>query len=278
MNSKYSPGRMTATTKMILLITAITGCFGLPKSAQQDDTTSNRKLVWNDEFNYTGLPDSTKWTYNIGSHGWGNNEKQFYTKNRPQNANVKNGVLTITAIKENFEGAGFTSARLVSKNKGDWTYGRFEIRAKMPKGKGLWPAIWMMPTDGKYGNWPASGEIDIMEHVGYLPDSVFATVHTAAYNHIVGTQKDARTFCKDLSDSFHVYALDWNSSEIKIFIDNELYFTYKNENKTYREWPFDQRFHLILNVAVGGNWGGKKGIDESTFPQSMQIDWVRVCQ
>ena len=266
------------TIKVILLITLISGCLSISKRAQQSDAGSKRKLVWNDEFNYTGLPDSTKWSYNTGGNGWGNNEKQFYTRSRLQNANVKNGILTITAIKENYEVAGFTSARLVSKNKGDWTYGRFEIKAKMPRGRGLWPAIWMMPTDGKYGGWPASGEIDIMEHVGYLPDSVFATVHTEAYNHTIGTQKGTNVFRKDLSDAFHVYTLDWDENEIRIFIDNELYFTYKNEKKTYREWPFDQPFHLILNVAVGEDWGGKKGIDEGVFPQSMQVDWVRVYQ
>lgn len=278
MNSRNRYQSILTITKIVLVVTLITGCSSTPKNMQRGDAGSKQKLVWSDEFNYTGLPDSAKWSYDTGAHGWGNNEKQFYTKERLQNANVKNGVLNITVLKENYEGAGFTSARLVSKNKGDWTYGRFEIKAKMPKGRGLWPAIWMLPTDWKYGNWPVSGEIDIMEHVGYLPDSVFATVHTKAYNHINGTQKGTKTFRKDLSDTFHVYALDWNQNEIKIFIDSELYFIYKNENKTFGEWPFDQPFHLILNVAVGGNWGGKNGIDENIFPQSMQIDWVRVYQ
>lgn len=247
--------------------------------AQKKETTLHeRKLVWSDEFNYTGLPDSTKWSYDTGGHGWGNNEKQYYTQKRPENASVKNGELSITAIKEAFDGASYTSARLVSKNKGDWKYGRFEIKAKMPKGRGLWPAIWMLPTDWKYGNWPESGEIDIMEHVGYLPDSVFGTVHTDAYNHSIGTQKGARTFRTDLSDVFHVYMLDWDEGEIRIYIDDELYFTCKNEKKTHREWPFDQRFYLLLNIAVGGNWGGTMGIDESVFPQTMEVDYVRVYQ
>ena len=156
-----------------LLVTAA-GLFCLAAKAQKDEPGKiKEKLVWSDEFNYTGIPDSTKWGYDTGGHGWGNNEKQYYTQKNPENASVKNGVLSITAIKENFSGASYTSARLVSKNKGDWKYGRFEIRAKMPKGRGLWPAIWMLPTDWKYGDWPVSGEIDIMEHVGYLPDSVF---------------------------------------------------------------------------------------------------------
>lgn len=278
MNSRNRYQSILTITKIVLLVTLITGCSSTPKNMQRGDAGSKQKLVWSDEFNYTGLPDSAKWSYDTGAHGWGNNEKQFYTKERLQNANVKNGVLNITVLKENYEGAGFTSARLVSKNKGDWTYGRFEIKAKMPKGRGLWPAIWMLPTDWKYGNWPVSGEIDIMEHVGYLPDSVFGTVHTGAYNHIIGTQKGTKTFRKDLSDAFHVYALDWNDNEIKIFVDDELYFIYKNEKSTHQEWPFDQPFYMILNVAVGGNWGGKNGIDENIFPQSMQVDWVRVYQ
>lgn len=246
--------------------------------AQKDENGKNDKLVWSDEFDYTGLPDSSKWSYDIGGSGWGNNEKQYYTDKRLENASVKNGVLSITAIKENYEGLNYTSARLISKNKGDWKYGRFEIKAKLPKGRGVWPAIWMLPTDWKYGGWPESGEIDIMEHVGYLPDSVFGTVHTEAYNHVIGTQKGTRTARKDLTDAFHVYTLDWRKNEIKIFIDKEHYFTFHNEKKSYKEWPFDQPFHLLMNIAVGGNWGGKMGIDESIFPQSMEVDWVRVYQ
>lgn len=265
--------------KTKILFALVTVFFCLVANAQKDDNAGRkRKLVWGDEFNYTGLPDSAKWSFDTGGGGWGNNEKQFYTDKRLQNASVKNGILNITAVKENFDGSAYTSARLISKNKGDWTYGRFEIKAKMPKGRGLWPAIWMLPTSWKYGNWPASGEIDIMEHVGYLPDSVFGTVHTGAYNHRIGTQKGTKTFRKDLSDAFHVYTLDWNEAEIKIFIDEELYFTYPNEKKSFREWPFDQPFHLLMNLAIGGDWGGKMGLDENVFPQALQVDWVRVYQ
>lgn len=249
-------------------------CFVSALTVQAQFTT----LVWSDEFNYNGLPDSTKWGYDVGADGWGNNEKQAYYAKRLQNASVKNGVLSITAIKESFEGANYTSARLTTKNKGDWKYGRLEVRAKMPKGRGVWPAIWMLPTDWKYGDWPTSGEIDIMEFVGYLPDSVFGTVHTGAYNHRIGTHKGKNTFRNDLSDAFHVYTMEWNENEIKLFIDQELYFIFKNEKKSYQEWPFDQRFHLLMNVAVGGDWGGKMGIDESIFPQPLQVDYVRVYQ
>jgi beta-glucanase (GH16 family) len=237
-----------------------------------------KKLVWSDEFNYTGLPDNTKWSYDTGHHGWGNNELQHYTAVRPQNARVENGTLVIEAIKEQYQGAAYTSARLVSKNKGDWKYGRIEVKAKLPKGKGLWPAIWMLPTQWKYGGWPKSGEIDIMENVGYLPDSIYGTVHTAAFNHGIGTQKGSGVLRKDASDVFHLYAIEWNADKIKFFVDEELYHEFENYKTGSDAWPFDQEFHLLLNVAVGGNWGGKFGIDESIFPQRLEIDYVRVYQ
>jgi beta-glucanase (GH16 family) len=236
------------------------------------------KLVWSDEFNYSGLPDSTKWSYDTGGHGWGNHEKQYYREKTIQNSCVKNGMLKIVAVKEKFDVASYTSARLVTKNKGDWKYGRIEVKAKLPKGRGMWPAIWMLPTDWKYGSWPTSGEIDIMEHVGYLPDSVFGTVHTGAYNHRMGTQKGSKVFLKDVADAFHVYTLEWDENHMGIYVDNQLYFTFKNEKKGVEEWPFDQRFHLVLNVAVGGDWGGKEGVDDSVFPQKMQVDYVGVYQ
>jgi beta-glucanase (GH16 family) len=264
--------------KITILLTLTAISFSLCMKAQKDDNSPKAKLVWSDEFNYTGLPDSSKWGYDVGGSGWGNNEKQYYTEKRLENAAVKNGILRITAIKESFEGMNYTSARLITKNKGDWKYGRFEIRAKLPKGRGVWPAIWMLSTDWKYGGWPESGEIDIMENVGYLPDSVFGTVHTKAYNHVIGTQKGTKTYRTDLADAFHVYTLEWSENLIKIFIDKEQYFTFKNEKKTFNEWPFDQPFHLLMNIAVGGNWGGKMGIDDSIFPQSMEVDWVRVYQ
>jgi len=261
---------MLSTSIMMVFFQAATG------QAPGSEKGRQWQLVWSDEFNYTGLPDSTKWSYDVGGHGWGNREKQYYTEKKLQNAAVRDGLLSITAVRENFNGASYTSARLVSKNKGDWKYGRVEVRAKLPKGRGVWPAIWMLPTDWKYGGWPASGEIDIMEHVGYLPDSVFGTVHTGAYNHAIGTQKGSSLFSKDLAGAFHVYALEWDEDQISIFFDNTLYFTFKNEKKTEQEWPFDQRFYLLLNLAVGGNWGGKEGIDDSVFPQKMEVDYVRV--
>lgn len=235
-------------------------------------------LVWADEFDYTGLPDSGKWGYDTGGHGWGNNELQYYTEKRLQNARVEHGVLVLNVNKENFEQSKYTSARLVTKNKGDWKYGRVEVKAKLPKGVGVWPAIWMLPTHWKYGGWPQSGEIDIMENVGYLPDSVYASVHTGAFNHVKGTNKTAGLLRTGLADNFHVYAIEWTPEKISFFMDDVLYHTFENQHRGSAEWPFDQPFHLLLNVAVGGNWGGKMGVDDSIFPQAMLVDYVRVYQ
>ena len=242
-----------------------------------------RTLVWSDDFNKNGLPDTSKWGYDKGTGcplncGWGNNEQQYYTEGRTENARIINGCLIVEAKKENWEGSTFTSARLVSKNKGDWKYGSFEVRAKLPAGKGTWPAVWMLPTNNEYGNWPASGEIDIMEHVGYDPNNIHCSVHTEAFNHIKGTQKTAEKIVDQSMKDFHLYRVDWTASEITGFIDNEKYFEFKNNHLGYASWPFDKPFHLLINLAVGGNWGGKMGIDDAAFPTSMLIDYVRVYQ
>lgn len=241
-------------------------------------TTGEWDLKWNEEFDYEGLPDSTKWSYDIkgNSSGWGNNEKQFYTNADKRNAWVQDGFLTITAIKDSMDRKPYTSARLITKGKGDWLYGRFEIRAKNPTGYGTWPAIWMLPTDWEYGGWPSSGEIDIMENVGYDPDTIVGSAHTKMYNHSIGTHKNAKIFCPNNYKEFHVYALEWEVSEYRLYLDNIHYFTFKNEGTGFEAWPFDKRFHIILNLAIGGNWGGKKGIDDSLFPHNFEIDYVRV--
>ncbi len=238
------------------------------------------QLVWSDEFDYAGLPDSTKWSFDTEGNawGWGNNEAQFYTANRSENAEVKDGSLYITALKEDFEERKYTSARLVTKGKGDWLYGKFEVKAKLPRGRGMWPAIWMLSTDWEYGSWPASGEIDIMENVGYMPDTILASAHTKSYNHIMNTQRADTVCVPGCYDEFHVYKLEWEPNQYRVFVDDLHFFTFKNEGTGSDEWPFDKRFHLLLNVAVGGNWGGKFGIDDSVFPQSMVVDYVRVYQ
>ena len=236
------------------------------------------KLIWSEEFDYTGFPDSTKWSYDTEGnvYQWGNNEAQYYTSGRKENAWVSDGVLRITALKEPMEGRSYTSARLITKGKGDWLYGRFEIRAKLPTGRGTWPAIWMLPTDWEYGDWPKSGEIDIMENVGYDPDTIVGSSLTEKYNHAIGTQKNAKIACPDCYKAFHVYALEWEEDEYRLYVDDQLYFTFKNEGTGYEVWPYDKRFHILLNLAIGGNWGGQKGIDDSLFPHVFEIDYVRV--
>ncbi|KQS92343.1 glycoside hydrolase family 16 protein [Chryseobacterium sp. Leaf394] len=236
----------------------------------------SRNLIWSDEFNYKGLPDSTKWHYDVGGDGYGNNEAQFYTKNRLENARVENGNLVIEAKKENWENNNYTSARLLTKGKFSFQYGTVEVRAKLPKGRGTWPAIWMMSENMK--EWPDDGELDIMEHVGFNQGFVHASVHTKKYNHIINTQKTDTLFVKDASEKFHIYKADWTPEKIDVYIDDQKFFTYENKEKTYESWPFDQPYFIILNLAVGGFWGGKEGIDDSVFPQKYEIDYVRVYQ
>ncbi len=247
------------------------------------DIEKTKRLVWSDEFDYTGLPDATKWSYDIGDAcdlpagcGWGNNELQYYTDRRGKNARVENGHLVLEAHLEDMKDSKYTSARLVTKGKGDWKYGRIEIRAKLPTGLGTWPAIWMLSTDWEYGGWPESGEIDIMEHVGFMPDSILATVHTKAFNHTNHTQVGDSILIRDSERNFHIYSLDWYPDHMDFYVDDVRYFTFENDLKTFAEWPFDKKFHLILNLAVGGNWGGARGVDDSIWPQRMEVDFVRV--
>lgn len=234
--------------------------------------------TWSDEFEYSGLPDSKKWGYDVGGNGWGNNELQYYTKDRTENARVENGKLIIEACKEDFNGNKYSSARLVTKNKGDWTYGKFVVRAKLPRGIGTWPAIWMLATEQLYSNtyWPDNGEIDIMEHVGYDPGNVHVSIHSKAYNHVIGTQKTATITVGDAMNTSHDYIIEWSPEKIVGYVDNKKYFEFQNQNLSWKEWPFDKKFHLLLNIAVGGNWGGQKGVDESIWPQRMEIEYVRV--
>jgi beta-glucanase (GH16 family) len=252
---------------------------------------ANRKLqlVWADEFNYQGLPDTSKWQFDTGNGcdqppgcGWGNQELQYYTANRTKNARVDHGTLVIEAHRETFENSPYTSARIQTKGTGEWRYGRFEIRAKVPAIRGSWAAAWMLPAgpgyaQGKYGGWPHSGEIDIMEHVGYLPDSLFGNTHTLQYNGMHGTDKPGRFYLPRASQQFHTYAIDWQEDKIDFLVDDIVYHTYHSSNQ-YEIWPFNQPFYLILNLAVGGGWGGKQGVDENAWPQRMEVDYVRIYQ
>ena len=259
------------------------------------ETNNNYELVWSDEFNYKGKPDSTKWNYNYGFRA--NKEKQYYTDSL-KNARVEKGHLIIEAHKEKvankdfnnseikgwaeyktkIDSAQYTSARIKTEGLSAWKYGRIEVSAKLPKGRGMWPAIWMLSENRKEIGWPESGEIDIMEHVGYDNDTIHGTIHTKAYNHIKGTQKGKTIFIDNPNDTFHVFAIEWTPEKVDFILDGTVYNHIENEHKTTAEWPFDQKFYLILNVAVGGIWGGRKGIDDSIFPQQMVVDYVRVFQ
>jgi beta-glucanase (GH16 family) len=230
--------------------------------------------VWEDNFSTGSTADAAKWTFETGGSGWGNNELQFYTSGA--NSTVSGGMLSITAKKENFSGREYTSSRMVTKDKGDWLYGRFEVKAKIPKGRGTWPAIWMLSSENSYGTWPASGEIDIMEHVGYDPNKIHSTIHTSAYNHTRNTQRTSSKIIPDATDSFHVYRVDWTPYAIRSYIDGVQYFEFVNEAKGFSVWPFDKKQHLILNVAVGGNWGGVQGVDNTIFPAALVVDYVKV--
>jgi len=236
-------------------------------------------LVWADEFSGSEPVNRDKWDFDIGGKGWGNDEQQFYT-DRAENARQLSGKLVIEARKEDYKGNAYTSARLVTRGKQTWGPGhRISVRAKLPSGRGTWPAIWMLGENIGQAGWPLCGEIDIMEHVGFAPDSVFATVHTEAVNHIIGNARSGSATAPDLETNFHVYALDWHPDRLEFRFDGHLIHTYrKPANATEAAWPFDKPQYLLLNLAVGGTWGGRKGVDDTIWPQRMEVDYVRVLE
>ena len=238
-----------------------------------EDWTFESTPMWEDDFTSNGVPDPSKWSYDVGGSGWGNNELQYYTSGN--NVGIVNGNLVIQAKKENLEGRQYTSTRMISRGKGDWLYGRFVVRAKLPSGRGTWPAIWMLPSDNGYGTWPASGEIDIMEHVGYNQNNVHSTIHCSAFNGQRGNQKGNSKIIPNATTEFHDYRIDWTPYSIKGFVDDEQYFEYINDNTGFTTWPFNRKFHMILNIAIGGNWGGAQGIDDTIFPATMEVDYVK---
>ncbi|RPI02200.1 MAG: glycoside hydrolase family 16 protein [Calditrichaeota bacterium] len=233
--------------------------------------------MWSDEFEGSGLPDASKWNYEEGVLR--NQELQYYTRERMENARVEDGKLIIETRKEKIDGHHYTSASLITKGKAEWCYGRFEIRAKLPTGKGMWPAIWLLGAGyPEHTRWPECGEIDIMENVGFDPDMIHANIHTKAYNHAIGTNKgDKMTVAAPHAD-FHIYALEWFEEHMDFFVDNIKYFTFDNEKSGNDVWPFDKPFYLILNAAYGGSWGGAQGVDETILPQRYEIDYVRIYQ
>jgi len=235
------------------------------------------KLVWNDEFTTTGYPDTNKWKYEEGLIR--NQELQYYTKARKENIDIENGNLVITALKENYEGAKYTSASIRTKNKFNFRYGKVEIRAKFPSAIGTWPALWLLGmNENNKVNWPLSGEIDMLENVGWEPDTIHFNVHTKAYHHLLKTNKGKKLFVKNGHLDFHVYGLEWTKEKVDFYFDHKKVFTFKNEHTGMETWPFDNYMFIIMNLSIGGFWGGIKGVDDSKFPHQFMIDYVRVWQ
>lgn len=249
----------------------------IPNIAQQPNKEGKPvewKLVWEDQFGKDGLPDSTIWSYEVGKIR--NKEIQYYTKERLENARVENGMLIIEARKDNYEGNEVTSASIHTYGKKSILYQKVEVRAKLPEGRGTWPAIWMLGENRKTGvGWPSCGEIDIMENVGFDLDKIHFNIHTKAYNHAIKTNKGKIVPNINPSQDFHVYAIEWYTDKIDFFIDGKKYFTFLKEEGTDK-WPFDKNQYLILNLAIGGAWGGMQGIDDTKYPFKYYIDYVKV--
>lgn len=240
------------------------------------------ELVWSDEFENTGLPDSSKWSYNIGNWGWGNKELQYYTEAKVENAEVKDGKLFIRAIKD--EKGNWTSARLSTQGKSAFQYGKIEFMARVPSNRGLWSAGWLLGNDYEDElSWPYCGEIDILECVGYEIDDEsgnginHATCHTPKYYFKKNNQIGNEIKVEDMSDSFHSYSIEWDSSSIRAYLDGEHYYTY-DKNQDSLEWPFHKPQNIIVNLAVGGGWGGQKGIDPTFSEAEYILDYIRVYQ
>jgi len=275
---------------LVLLCAAAVTCAGGREAASSPSSPSpaptsasppapqspaNWTLVFSDEFDTAGALDPAKWDYETGYIR--NREAQYYTS-RPENVRAEGGMLVIEARKEPFQGYGYTSASINTLRKFEFLYGRVEVRAKLPTGNGTWPAIWMLGTNRKEVGWPACGEIDIMENVGFDPLVIVGSVHTKAYNHTIGTQKSARVTVANPWEDFHVYAMEWYADRIDIFVDGEKYFTFRNEGTGSAAWPFDKPQYLLINLAIGGSWGGQKGIDDGRFPHKYYVDYVRIYQ
>jgi beta-glucanase (GH16 family) len=271
----------------LFLILAAQSSFTVTNASYEGPVTrpANARLVWSDEFD-GGALDPAKWEFDTSRNkeGWWNGERQYYSANRAENLRVGNGVLTIEARKERLDparftdwgGQDYTSARIFSKGAG-WTYGFYEVRAKLPCARGSWPAIWMLPVAMK--EWPEDGEIDIMEQVGAEPNLIYASLHTALFNHMKKTQRSAQKPVPTSCSSFHRYQLDWRADSITIGVDDRGILRVRNDQPGGKgAWPFNVPFQMILNLAIGGDWAGAKGIDDAAMPQRMEVDYVRVWQ
>jgi beta-glucanase (GH16 family) len=230
-------------------------------------------LVWSEEFSQDGAPNPAHWTYEEGFVR--NNEAQFYTKDRRENARVENGKLIIEARLDNWNGNKITSASLTTEGKQSFLYGRIEAWAKIPTGRGTWPAIWTLGENIRQVGWPKCGELDILENVGFDPNRIHANVHVDAYNHTKGNGRGNSLLSEAPWERFHIYAVEWYEDRVEFFFDDQRYLVFRKEKDDDSVWPFDKPQYLILNIAIGGAWGGQQGIDETLFPHRMEVDYVR---
>ena len=253
---------------LILLLPVTISC-----QTRSPETISPKtgKLLWSDEFNYIGLPDPQKWSYEEGFIR--NREPQYYTKERSENAKVDGGNLIITARKEDFGGGKYTSASVITLGKYVFTYGRVEVRAKLPAGRNVWPAIWTLGTNIRTEGWPVCGEIDIMEFWGTSPNSVSANVHTGDYNHTKGNGRGGKIMVDKPWEDFHIYAVEWYPDRLDFYFDDKMYYSCPKKGEGIGEWPFDAPQYLLINLALTP---GKEGIDDSMFPTEYRIDYVRI--
>lgn len=270
----------------IFLVIILVLTLGCSTDEKQKVTTLN-KLVLEDNFDSNGAPNPALWNFDIGTgnNGWGNRELQYYS-DRSQNIKIENGVLKITAVKESFMGSAYTSARILTKGKFEQKYGRFEARIKMPLGKGLWPAFWLLgnnielnvetPDNPNTVAWPQCGEIDIMEYLGNKPTSIFGTVHGPGYSGGNAISKNYVLTNDRYDNDFHIFGIEWGENYVNYYVDNVLY-NQITPKDVPGEWVFNQPFYIILNMAVGGNFPGSPNA-ETTFPQTMTVDYVRVYQ
>ncbi|MFP5040659.1 family 16 glycosylhydrolase [Parasediminibacterium sp. JCM 36343] len=268
-NANYQYTTAGANLYTVTVIATSSTGQAIQKTVQVNVTVRNgsEKVVWSDEFNTDGAPDSSKWGYDLGGGGWGNSELEYYT-NSSSNASVQNGYLKITAIKQSFNGSAYTSARLLTKNKFKTTYGRVEVRAKLPSALGTWPAIWMLGSNIDVVPWPGCGEIDIMEQKGNELNKIYGTLHYPG--HSGGGGVGTTTTIANSSTDFHVYSLDWSPSTLKLYVDKQLFFSFANNGTT----PFNKDFFFILNLAMGGTFGGT--VDPNFTSDAMLVDYIRV--
>lgn len=279
-NIAENSGKETRTANLVFTAGAFVATAVLTQYSDYIDTPEGYSLVWNDEFNGTTL--SSDWTYEVQNSGWVNNELQNYVKNPVDGKNtveLKDGILNINCFKAS--NGKVYSGRIKAKESTGWKFGIIEARIKLPKGKGTWPAFWMMPcnVDWSKEGWPKCGEIDIMEEVGVNPNYTSSSIHCESYNHMIGTQKTAERLTPNAEGEFHVYRLEWTDSYIKTYVDGTPLLTFNNDGRNnVSTWPFSKPFYVILNLAWGGDWGGMSGVDESALPITMEVDYVRVFQ